>query len=55
MKIYNRCPRDIQCSSLMDQYKHASRLDYAYYLNPTYEYTLTQLLPIKHNDMVNAE
>ena len=47
--------RDIQYITFMDQWKHASRLNYSYFLNPTYKQTLTQLLQIKYNDMAIAE
>ena len=47
--------RDNQYITFMNQWKHASRLNYSYFLNPTYKQTLTQLLQIKYNDMAIAE
>ena len=55
MRIYYRYAQDIQYITFMNQGKYASRLDYSYFLNPTYKQTLTQLLQIKYNDMAIAE
>ena len=56
-KQNNRYARSIQYISFMNQKKHANRLNYSYFMSPTYEYeyTFTQLLPLEYNDMAIAE